>query len=95
MANNRLVVGDEIKFSEWKYGKLIALDGDKATVQTHNGIIVIKDRKELVKNKTLPRYIDIIANRYRFRYKGETIGYSDTEAEAVRMRDKYIKGLKK
>lgn len=92
--NNRLIVGDEVKFREWQFGKLIAVDGDSAEVLMSNGTKIIKNKNELVKNKMLPRYIDIIANRYRFRYKGETIDYYDTVGEAVIARDKYLEGLK-
>lgn len=92
--NNRLIVGDEVKFREWQFGKLIAIDGDSAEVLMSNGTKIIKNKNELVKNKMLPRYIDIIANRYRFRYKGETIDYYDTVKEAVIARDKYLEELK-
>jgi hypothetical protein len=92
--NNRLIVGDEVKFREWQFGKLIAVDGDSAEVLMSNGTKIIKNKNELVKNKMLPRYIDIIANRYRFRYKGETIDYYDTVEEAVIARDKYLEELK-
>ena len=41
--NNRLVVRDEVKFREWQFGKLIAVDGDSAEVLMSNGTKIIKN----------------------------------------------------
>ena len=83
-------IGDEVKFQEWHYGKIVAIDGNLATVQLANGNTVIKSLSELKTNKQLPKYIDFWGNRYRVRFKGELIGYFMTPEEAVKARDEYL-----
>ena len=87
-------IGDEVKFQEWHYGKIIEINGNLATVKTSTGITVIKDIAELRTNKQIPKYIDFWGNRYRVRIKGKLIGYFVTQKEAVKARDKYLKEVK-
>lgn len=87
-------IGDEVKFQEWHYGKIIEINGNLATVKTSTGITVIKDIAELRTNKQIPKYIDFWGNRYRVRIKGELIGYYMTVEEAIKARDKKIEKSK-
>ena len=86
-------IGEEVKFQEWHYGKVIAVDGDLITVQLTNGNTVIKSSSEFKTNKQLPKYIDFWGNRYRVRIKGELIGYCKTPEEALKVRDDYLKKM--
>ena len=87
-------IGDEVKFQEWHYGKIIEINGNLATVKTSTGITVIKDISELRSNKQIPKHIDFWGNRYRVRIKGKLIGYFVTQEEAVKVRDEYLKKAK-
>lgn len=84
-------VGEEIKYQEWHYGKVTEVNDTLATIQLKDGSIVIKDMRELRTNKTLPKYIDFIFNKYRVRIKGVLLGMYDTVEEAVKVRDEYLK----
>lgn len=87
-------IGDDVKFQEWHYGKIIEINGNLATVKTSTGVTVIKDIAELRSNKQLPKYIDFWGNRYRVRIKGELIGYYKTVEEAIKARDEKMEKSK-
>lgn len=84
-------IGEEVKFQEWHYGKIIEINGNLATIQLTEGGKVIKDVSELKTNKMLPRYIDFIFNRYRVRIKGNSIGMYETLEEAIKAKEEYLK----
>lgn len=84
-------IGEEVKFQEWHYGKIVEVNGNLATIQLTEGGKVIKDVSELKTNKMLPRYIDFIFNRYRVRIKGNSIGMYETLEEAVKAKEEYLK----
>lgn len=83
-------VGEEVKYQEWHYGKITEINGNLATIRLTEGGNVIKDVAELRTNKTLPKYIDFIFNKYRVRVKGEPLGMYETLEEAVKARDEFI-----
>lgn len=87
-------IGEEVKFQEWHYGKIVEVNGNLATIQLTEGGKVIKDVSELKTNKMLPRYIDFIFNRYRVRIKGNSIGMYETLEEAVKAKEDYLKNGK-
>lgn len=87
-------IGEEVKFQEWHYGKIVEVNGNLATIQLTEGGKVIKDVSELKTNKMLPRYIDFIFNRYRVRIKGNSIGMYKTLEEAVKAKEEYLKNGK-
>ncbi|MBQ2177253.1 MAG: hypothetical protein II453_20135 [Alphaproteobacteria bacterium] len=87
-------IGEEVKFQEWHYGKIVEVNGNLATIQLTEGGKVIKDVSELKTNKMLPRYIDFIFNRYRVRIKGNSIGMYETLEEAVKAKEEYLKNGK-
>lgn len=87
-------IGEEVKFQEWHYGKIVEVNGNLATIQLTEGGKVIKDVSELKTNKMLPRYIDFIFNRYRVRIKGNSIGMYETLEEAVKAKKEYLKNGK-
>ena len=84
-------IGEEVKFQEWHYGKIVEVNGNLATIQLAEGGRVIKDVSELKTNKMLPRYIDFIFNRYRVRIKGNSIGMYETLEEAIKVKEDYLK----
>ena len=84
-------IGEEVKFQEWHYGKIVEVNGNLATIQLTEGGKVIKDVSELKTNKMLPRYIDFIFNRYRVRIKGNSIGMYETLEEAIKAKEEYLK----
>lgn len=88
------IIGEEVKFQEWHYGKIVEVNGNLATIQLTEGGKVIKDVSELKTNKMLPRYIDFIFNRYRVRIKGNSIGMYETLEEAVKAKEEYLKNGK-
>lgn len=88
-------IGEEVKFQEWHYGKIVEVNGNLATIQLTEGGKVIKDVSELKTNKMLPRYIDFIFNRYRVRIKGNSIGMYETLEEAVKAKEEYLKNGKR
>lgn len=83
-------IGEEVKYQEWHYGKIVEVNGNLATIQLKDGGKVIKDVAELRTNKMLPRYVDFIFNKYRVRVKGVTLGMYETVEEAVKVRDNYL-----
>lgn len=87
-------IGEEVKYQEWHYGKIVEVNGNLATIQLKDGGKVIKDVAELRTNKMLPRYVDFIFNKYRVRVKGVTLGMYETVEEAVKVRDRYIEANK-
>lgn len=87
-------IGEEVKFQEWHYGKIVEVNGNLATIQLTEGGKVIKDVSELKTNKMLPRYIDFIFNRYRVRIKGNSIGMYETLEEAIKVKEEYLKNGK-
>lgn len=84
-------IGEEVKFQEWHYGKIVEVNGNLVTIQLTEGGKVIKDVSELKTNKMLPRYIDFIFNRYRVRIKGNSIGMYETLEEAVKAKEEFLK----
>ena len=71
-------------------GEVIAINGDKVTVKTNNGIIEV-DKINTRMYKDLPKNIDYIGKKYRVRIKQVIIGMYDTLDEAVNARDNYKK----
>ena len=84
-------IGEEVKFQEWHYGKIVEVNGNLATIQLAEGGRVIKDVSELKTNKMLPRYIDFIFNKYRVRVRGVALGMYDTLEEAIKVKEDYLK----
>lgn len=84
-------IGDEVKFQEWRYGKVIEVNGNLTTIQLADGGKVIKAMSELRTNKTMPKHIDFIFNKYRVRVKGVSLGVFTTLEEAIFARDNYMK----
>ena len=84
-------IGEEVKFQEWHYGKIVEVNGNLATIQLTEGGKVIKDVSELKTNKMLPRYIDFVFNRYRVRIQGTSIGMYETLEEAIKAKEEYLK----
>lgn len=91
---NKREIGEEVKYQEWRYGKIIEINKNLVTIQLKDGERVIKDISELRTNKMLPKYIDFIFNKYRVRVKGVSLGLFETLEEAVQARDEYMAKIK-
>lgn len=91
---NKREIGEEVKYQEWRYGKIIEINKNLVTIQLKDGERVIKDISELRTNKMLPKYIDFIFNKYRVRVRGVSLGLFETLEEAVQARDEYMAKIK-
>jgi hypothetical protein len=91
---NKREIGEEVKYQEWRYGKIIEINNNLVTIQLKDGERVIKDISELRTNKMLPKYIDFIFNKYRVRVRGVSLGLFETLEEAVQARDEYMAKIK-
>lgn len=91
---NKREIGEEVKYQEWRYGKIIEINKNLVTIQLKDGERVIKDISELRTNKMLPKYIDFIFNKYRVRVKGVSLGLFETLEKAVQARDEYMAKIK-
>jgi hypothetical protein len=88
-------IGEEVKFQEWHFGKIVDIEGKTATIQLTTGGRVLKDISELKTNKMLPKYIDFLFGKYRVRPKGVNIGMFETLEEALKARDDYFNRINK